>query len=301
MNDIKSILQNLGYTLTDDGACWWRTKPVYRNSDNPTSLRISKKNGGWTDFSENIGGPFYKLVQLTLGFQKPKEAKKWLEENQYVRPTISTEAPKIVMAEIFSPTMLDKLIKDHHYWNNRGIRTETLEEFQGGVAGANRMANRYVFPIFSNQETIIGFTGRDLTGKSPMKYKHIGEKSKWVWPRHVNEYIIREEKEVILVESPACVLKLYDCGVKNTLCLFGTGISDSIICFLIGCGLKRIIIATNNEPENFNIGNEAAEKIYNRLLKFFDPHKLKIALPVKKDFGEQTCEENLLWYKQLEN
>ena len=43
-DDIKDILTEIGYTLRDCGN-EYRTKPFYRDSDNPNVLSIKKSNG----------------------------------------------------------------------------------------------------------------------------------------------------------------------------------------------------------------------------------------------------------------
>mgnify|MGYP003632204089 FL=1 len=45
--DIKSVLEKLGYRLSDFGDAW-RTNALYRDGDNPTALKIYKNTGVWT-------------------------------------------------------------------------------------------------------------------------------------------------------------------------------------------------------------------------------------------------------------
>src|SRR6266446_5501433 len=110
MEDIKSILQSLGFSPHDDGARFWRMAATYREGDNPTALRVSKKTGRFVDFVDNKSGSFEKLIQLSLGLKKPKDAKNWLKNKQYTIQTHDKEAPKIVMVETWEPKILEKLI-----------------------------------------------------------------------------------------------------------------------------------------------------------------------------------------------
>ena len=58
MNDCESvrrILQDIGYVLTDNGR-EFRAKPLYRDSDNDSVLRIWTNSGQWVDFKENKSG-----------------------------------------------------------------------------------------------------------------------------------------------------------------------------------------------------------------------------------------------------
>lgn len=300
MQDIKTVLQSLGYRLRDDGAKYWRALPLYRASDNSTALRISKQSGAFVDFVENINGPFSKLVQLTLGLVSLGDAEKWLDQKDFKNLPVASVKPRVIMSEVFDKEMLNKLIKDYTYWNRKAIKSDVVEKFMGGVAIEGRMANRYVFPIFDRKERMIGFAGRDLTDKHTIKWKLIGEKSKWAFPLHLNRDNIVACGEVILVESVGDLLKMSQAGFDNCLCLFGTYLSDRMISTLAGLSLDKILIGTNNDANNKNIGNKKAVEIYGRLSHFIDRSKIQIKLPTKKDFGEMTEEEILTW-KGLSN
>lgn len=294
MDDIKSILENLGYSLHHDGACFWRTAAIYRDGNNGTALRISKKNGSWVDFVQNDHGSFQKLIKLSLGLKSSQEASKWLNEKQFSLPKSQKESPKIVMAESWNPKILEKLVRDHSYWNKHGIKTEIVEQFQGGVAREGRMGNRYVFPIFENDK-IIGFAGRDITNKSAIKWKIVGSKQNFLWPLHLNRQSIIEKKEVFLVESVGDAFAMFQAGFDNVFSLFGTFLSDKMISTLVGLGLQKIYICLNNDSAKNNVGNQKACEAYLRLIKFVDKEKVQIKLPHAKDFGEETVESIQRW------
>ena len=145
-----------------------------------------------------------------------------------------------------------KLKKDHSYWINRGVSQETLNLFLGGVADNGKMKNRYVFPIFNAKNNIIGFSGRDITNLSKIKWKHIGEKTEFVYPLFVNSEIIQQQKEIILVESIGDMLSLWQAGVKNTLVTFGTSLSLAILNYSLKLDPKKIYISLNNDSNKNN-------------------------------------------------
>ena len=58
MTDIKEMLYELGYSNISEYPREYRTRPVYRESDNNTVLRIDKATGRFVDFAENISGSF---------------------------------------------------------------------------------------------------------------------------------------------------------------------------------------------------------------------------------------------------
>lgn len=294
MTNIRSVLESIGYKLTPDGSNFFRAKPIYRNSDNNSSLRISAEHGGFTDFSENISGNFYQLVQLSLNLKDLQSAKTWLKEKGVNISADNLDKPILQTSKMYYPvSILDRLIKNNSYWNDRGISDFILEKYKGGVAISGSLANRYVFPIFDRNSRIIGFIGRDLTNISSAKYKIIGPKKDFIWPYHI--FNLEKGQPIILVESPGCVLKLSEVGINTSICMFGVSLSDSIISFLNSVCPSKILISTNNEVDNNSVGNNAALKIQERLLQFFNPDKIKIALPTKKDFGCMTNEEILEW------
>ena len=62
----------------------------------------------------------------------------------------------------------------------------------------------------------------------------------------------------------------------------------------------HVIISLNNDSQGNSAGNEAAEKNYNKMLKYFDKKQILIHLPTKNDFGEMSSKEILSWKKTLD-
>jgi len=299
--NVYQILIDLGYKLKDCGK-EYRTRPLYRDSDNDTVLKIYKDTGHWFDFKENISGDFSSLVGMTLKLEDPIKAKEWLKDKNFTfhQPKEASK-PLLKSTKKFDLDLLSNLENDQSYWNKRGINDETLNQFKGGVGKAGKMKNRYVFPIFDIKNNIIGFSGRDVTNLSKIKWKHLGEKNDFVYPLFLNSEAIETQKQVILVESIGDMLSLYQAGIKNILVTFGTSLSLGILNYLLKIDIKKIYISLNNDSNKNNAGNIGAEKTYSRLKRYFDDKQLKIALPTKKDFGEMNKEEVLQWKNNLSN
>lgn len=294
--DVKEILLELGYNLTEDRN-GWRSTANFRGGNNPTALKIFS-NGSYCDFVTGETGSFEKLISLTLNIKNPDE---YLKNKNFIIHKIETEKPKIKMIKIYPPEILQELLPNHEYWLNRGISLDTLKLFKGGVAVKNQQKDRYVFPIFNSKNEIIGCSGRTLKNNS-VKWKHSGMKTEWKWPLFLNKDIIKKEKKIILIESPGDILSLWECNIKNTLCLFGTEISIPQLNFLLKLDPDKIYIALNNDSDNNNVGNEAALKLEKKLLKYFDKIQIEIKLPQLKDFNEMLLKDrNLIleWYKDL--
>lgn len=295
--NVGEILTNLGYALKDFGK-EYRARPIYRDSDNDTVLRIYKDSGNWVDFKENISGDFTSLVKLSLKLESQDQAKAWLKDKNFTPTYIKDVRPELKAPKTFDKDLLLKLKKDHSYWINRGVSQEVLDLFLGGVAENGKMKNRYVFPIFNSKKEIVGFSGRDITNKSKIKWKHLGDKINWCYPTFLNLEEIKLKKEAILIESIGDCLALWDAGIRNTIVTFGLEISISILNLLLKVDPNKIYISFNNDQEKNNAGNVAAEKGKNKLLRYFDPRQIEIKLPDKKDFGEMSAEEILIWKKK---
>lgn len=297
--NVYQILTDLGYKLKDCGK-EYRARPLYRDSDNDTVLKIYKDSGHWFDFKENISGDFSSLVGMTLKLEDPSKAKEWLKDKNFAfHQPKEVSKPLLKSTKKFDLDLLSNLENNHSYWNKRNINNETLSQFKGGVGKAGKMKNRYVFPIFDIKNNIIGFSGRDITNLSKIKWKHLGEKNDFVYPLFLNSEVIEAQKEVILVESIGDMLSLCQAGIKNVLVTFGTSLSLGILNYLLKIDVKKIYISLNNDSNKNNAGNIGAEKTYSRLKRYFDDKQLKIALPIKKDFGEMNKEEILQWKNNL--
>lgn len=300
MQDIQSILTELGYQLSFDKD-GWRTNAVYRSGNNKTALKIFN-DGSWIDFVENKRGNLEELIKLTLG--EKIDAKAWLNGKIDLSDLKQYKKSPILLPEVFNENILVDLVKDYTYITNRGISLETAQTFSCGVCLNSqtllqKLKNRQIFCIYNGKKQLVGFSGRALDENNKIKYKHLGARNGWVYPAYLNNKIIKEQSEVIITEGVFDIMRLWDLNIKNTLCLFGTELSHAVLNYLLKINPKKIIISTNNEldSDNKGVGNEAAIKIYNRLKRYFNLHQLKIYLPVKKDFCE-IKEDNIIldWY-----
>lgn len=303
MTDIKQILQNIGYQNLKDFGGWFRTKPLYRSSSNSTVLAINKNTGYWYDYKLCRGGKFSELVQISLNLSTLTEADKLLAEKyQFNHVVLQKEKASNDYAKTYDASILKALINDQSYWVKRGLPEEIVAEFSGGVATKGSMVNRYVFPIFSTLNKIIGFSGRTLKPvltKDSIKWKHLGPKKDWVYPSHLNKGLIQESKTVFLVESIGDMLSLWSNGYKNVLVTFGLSISPKIIKFLLENAVERVVVAFNNDSGKNFAGNDASKKARAKLLTFFDDSQVIIKLPCKKDFGEMSKIDIDLYMKEF--
>tara|TARA_Y100000592_G_C5481893_1_gene326136 strand:- start:10867 stop:11769 length:903 start_codon:yes stop_codon:yes gene_type:complete len=299
--EIKEILQNAGYTNITEDSKNFRMKPLYRDSSSQTVLSVRKDTGSFIDFSKNISGSLQTLIKMSLDFKTEEEALKWIESHADGGLKIKqNDRPVVKENRVFSKTSLEKVMPQHDYWINRGVSEKTLSLFEGGVVHEGKMKNRYIFPIFDYKKNLVGVSGRDLVNdpdsKRP-KWKHIGDKSQWKYPMQVNNKLLKDKREVIVVESIGDMLSLWEAGVKNVAVSFGLQIGLGLLNYFMRIDCQKIILAFNNDENK--AGNEAAEKNSNRLQRYFDKNQIIIALPSEGDFGEMSQEQIIDWKNKI--
>tara|TARA_X000001036_G_C20692602_1_gene809928 strand:+ start:3525 stop:4595 length:1071 start_codon:yes stop_codon:yes gene_type:complete len=308
--EIKDILENFGYKLSDKGR-YWQTNALYRNGDNPTALQIFKDSGVWRDFVEGTAPlPFVKLIELQIGTKDPNLIKKYVSNssNQPLSKS-ATQEDRIVMEKIFKDSVLDDYFPHYDFYNKKGIDSEHLKLLKGGLCTGGKMYQRFVFPVYNEFGQIHGLTGRDMTNKKDVKWKHEGRKTQWIYPYFMPDLegislkdSIDNSSSVILVESIGDLLSLYQHGFKNCLVTFGLDISPKLLARLSCFNNKVITIGFNNDyNKSINRGARAAVKNYLKLLNHFDFNQIKICLPVKNDFGEMNSDDFSVWQSKCKD
>jgi hypothetical protein len=295
MTNYAEILGEMGYPVQDCGE-YIKTQAIYRDGQTIGSVAVYKNKNLVIDFVTGQKYSWEEFIKLCTG----DEAK----SGELIGKTIKAinSVPKLIIPQTFDVNILSQLVPDHSYWLNRGISLNTIQKFKGGVMMEGKLKNRYTFPVFNQKMEVCGLFGRDLTNKSFNKYKIFGAKSKdFVYPAFLNSKVIQEKKEVILVEGVGCCLSLYECGIENSLVLFGTHLGVGIINYLLKVNPTRIIIATNNDSHN--VGQEAAVTINRVLCRYFDRKSIVIDFPPRKDFNDTLVAENgkEMIYKWYEN
>ncbi len=291
-SQIIEVLTQNNYPIRDSGD-YISTAGLFRGGLDDTSLAIYWKKNLVIDFVEGERFSIKTLIQRILGLETEAKVDDWIKTKNYNLEIPKEQENLIKMPKIFSENIKDGFVADYSYFEGRGISAETCKVFEGGLKLTGIFKNRQCLIIRNSKGQIVGITGRDTTDKKKAKWFHHGNKSQWVYNGFLSSKIIREKNEVLLVESPLDVMKLWDYDYKNVLCLFGTEISLGIVNFCLKINPRKIIIATNNEESG--IGNEAAEKGRKKLLKYFDRYTIDIKLPPTKDFAECTLEQFKLW------
>ena len=298
--NLVDILRNAGCKPTNHGA-YLTCAAKYRGGDDPTSVAVYLQTNTVHDFVTSKTMSVEEFLKKTLNLRSQEQLDKILKgTKEYYSSCFAdqdNDDPFTKTTKYYSSDDTISLELDHSYWNGRNISDQTITAFQGGVCKSGKMENRYVFPIFNSRKKIEGFSGRDVTGKSKIKWKHIGRKNDWAYPLYFSHTYVTKLSEVILVESIGDMLSLWQSGIRNTAITFGTDLGSGLLKAILRLDPKSIIIATNNDVNQ--AGQKAAQKISNKLIEFFDESQIRICHPTKNDFGEQSMEENLHWYNNI--
>ena len=304
MLDVEGTLVSLGYKLDDRGS-YWQTNAVFRQGDNKTAIQIYKDTGVWKDYvNQTPFMPFVKLIQLTLGTNDENVFSEHIKEVDQINfSNFNPLKERISMEKTYENSCLNRLLPHYSFYNNKGISNETLSLFKGGLCTEGKMYQRFVFPIYNLDKKIHGFSGRYLgQNTNAPKWKHVGIKSKWLFPHQLSESSIKKENEVILVESVGDILSLYQNNKRNCLCCFGADISPALLSYLVRLNPSKIIISLNNDNQkSFNVGLFGSIKIFFKLFTVFDYTKIVICLPQKNDFGEMDSENYEVWENKLKS
>ena len=292
---IRDILLTNGYPVVESGD-YINTAAMWRGGIDAKSVVIYYKDNHCIDFVDGSHFDIKKLVSLITN-KKTEELDSYFQKRNITLPPPS---PKIKQVKIFDNSILNELLPIRDYWIKRGIDEKILQELKSGLyISKGILKGKYVFPVINSKNQITMLAGRDVGGNNK-EWKWIlrGSKST-VYPLFINRKDIVNNKEIILVEGIGDVLSLMTCGIRTSVCLFGTECGLPIINFLLKLQDIKVIIATNNDKAGLN----SADKAYKRLSKYFDTRNINIKLPPEgfKDFNDLMIakgkESILEWYK----
>ncbi len=173
------------------------------------------------------------------------------------------------------------------YYIDRGYSRNILDKYDVGLSKTKKTKDRVVVPIYDNDYMgMIGYTARTIYDEVKPKWVHQpGFKTKhclynyWFAKKHISKTGV-----VILVEGPGDVWRLEENGIKISLAIFGTTLSEEQMTILERSGASSIIVMTDNDEA----GIGAAKKIKDRCCRLFRVFFPNIS---KADVGEMMKDE----------
>ncbi|QGJ94935.1 DNA primase [Gordonia phage RedWattleHog] len=246
-----------------------RVDPHHQNGDaNPSaSLNVEKKvyncysyGGGdilWfiakMEGKEDIG----QIVPFLSDFlgDSTVDVSTFLEELEgYLKAPQATEE-----LQTYHPRVLQRWAKYHPYLRSRGISKETAVEFKLGYDERNAritiphwvdgklvgwQRRSLSDPRWPQTEVERAPDGTELDGGRIPKYKNSTN-----FPKDTTLYrydAVRDERAVIVVESPMSVAKAHSCGITNVVATFGSKVNDAQVAKLRSFG--QVIVWFDADP-----------------------------------------------------
>lgn len=324
--DIYKLLDSFDLEYTQDADNIFMRCPIHEGSDNPVGLSISLEKQVWRcwtrschdHYSCNIWG-FVKGMLDTDSFS---EALKYVCKLYDVNGASkedgrNTNIPNASRDDNDFSLLVSQVAKRKQvierngkleyvarpktdrtpspYFISRGFNPETLEFF--GVRDVPRdtkgvLRHRSIIPIWDADSSYVGYIARATRDFIQPKYifsKGI-KKSDYLYNFHNANRELERQNTLFLVEGQGDVWKLWECGVKNAVGLFGKDISAEQRRLLLNSGATRLVILTDNDQ----VGRESKIKIKRDLGRLF---KLTFPKMHTKDLGSmlnETVKENIL-------
>ena len=197
-----------------------------------------------------------------------------------------------------------KFLTKKDYSQKDIIRAGLAVESQKDGSSYDRFRGRIIFPIFNPADRVVGFSSRILPEHDDGKMgKYINSpdtpifnKSKVLYGYNFGRNMIREKKEVILVEGQMDLITSYQAGFENTVATSGTALTEAQL-KLVSRIADRVIFAFDQD----SAGQIATKRGIDLALS--QNLEVKIALiPGKfKDVDEVICSDPKLWQKSLDD
>jgi len=192
------------------------------------------------------------------------------------------------------------------YYLNRGYKPETLQRY--GIGDSSR-TQRSVVPICDlDNKLIVGMIGRTHWDQCPKcKYYHDPEHqcptsipdqinaSKWknspgfeaahhlynLW--FAREHIM-DTSTIILVEGPGDVWRLEEAGIKNSVAIFGSDLTEEQLTLIESSWAMNVVVLTDSD----DAGRQAAANIKKQLQR---THRLYFPALDANDVGELQTDQ----------
>ena len=174
------------------------------HEDSNPSMRVDNVTGIFNCFSCGFKGNVFKHFGAAANFLEIKRQKLKDSIDEKRSASIGFEFPKG-----FAP----------YVGNWRGIKPETYKHFEAFMHHDSQFNGRIVFPVRDITGKVVAFNGRHMTMTEIPKYLIYPPQAKLpLYPSTVNPI----KGRVILVEGIFDMINLYDKGLSNAICCFGT-------------------------------------------------------------------------------
>lgn len=312
-NNIELLLDSLNIKYELINGNYFSTCPVHAGSDNKKAISISKDKMVWRCWTrgcqENRGSGIINFVQAVLSSRSNAEVD-FNKTLKYICKVYKLNTKDNLVAEeetkpnelyeivkIFKPQQ--KLHNDSYvdiinisdscdYFTSRGFKPETLRHFGVGDCLDNDsiMKNRAIIPIHNESDKIVGYIGRATKPYITPKFLFSRGFKKTDYLYNYNRAIesVSNTSALFLVEGQGDVWRLYECGIKNCVSIFGREISASQKQQILNMNITTLVVLTDDDQS----GRESKFQIQRQFSRIFS---LKFPILPKKDIGDMKIEQ----------
>ena len=254
-----------------------------KHKDKTASLFINPSKNVWNCQScHRSGGPLQWLMQIEdMGYHQAvqklqdvtgmklqgTQTASSLRFFKSLQSITDKENDETMQREILPDDYMDRfeLFPDGEpkVWIDEGISPEMIRKYN---IRYDRKSNRIVYPVYDNQDNLIGVKGRTLYENYKVlgitkyiNYTKIG-KTDYFQGMHENRETIKQTGRAIIFEGIKSVMKADAWGYHNCIAAETSMINDEQAKILIQMGVGSVVIAFDNDVEMREI-NISASKI----------------------------------------
>ncbi|GAA0362682.1 DNA primase [Bacillus horti] len=283
------------------------------HAEKTPSFSVSAEKQLYNCFGCGAGGSIFSFLMEMEGYSFPQSVKYVGErvgisvqlngDSAQAGETNRTEKEWMIKAHSLSAKLFHHVLLERaeaeparKYLENRGIRLETIKEFQIGYAPASwdfltsflqkrnfplelleqaglitqgktsnyydRFRDRIMFPILDSQSQVVAFGGR-LLGEGVPKYLNSPEslifrKSRLLYNFQRSRTTIRNEQTTVLFEGYVDVISAWQAGVTNTIATMGTSLSEEQT-RLIRRNSEKVILCYDGDQAGIDAITRAAD------------------------------------------
>jgi DNA primase len=237
--DVQQLLEHKKISFIPSGQDYKISCLSPDHDDNNPSLRIDKLTGIFNCLSCGFKGNLFSFFDEKANYLQ-------IQKEMFKRKL------RHKLAQNVGLEMPTNRVPFEREW--RGISKETFKAFEAFEHNDTDYIGRIVFPIRGVSGKILGFNGRSLSPDRLPKYLIVPNESKFpLFPARV----VPIQGRVILVEGIFDMLNLYDKGLQNTICAFGTQkLTKDKLTLLKVQGISGIDVFFDGD----DAGKEAAKK-----------------------------------------
>lgn len=267
------IIETLGFKIAHEDRKEIRGACIIHGGDNKTSFRFNKDKGTWACFShkchEVYGSDIIGLVRSCLGLSfvdainyikditgyssvnkdKFYETKASYEKKQFIKKLSEDNGPVKPNNKFIDESVLNKYKEFGPSLLGKYLSREAIEFFEVGGGHVDKDGfTKDIIPIRGIDGDLVGVSYRDIREHKKIddKYKTIVNKDKVLYNLN-NALSFCDRLPLIVVEGFKDVWHLYECGIKNVVCVMGSTITSGQCALLYKYASKGVVLMFDND------------------------------------------------------